>query len=527
MGKLDLNLDTEEFNYRDSHNLRPWWLVVNPVLKTVVQDSLVQPDFSIDILQILHDTVDGLKRTLVAETVSKEFRSAQYEGVFLKNLTPFINFVRTALGLGEEDDINESAKSLEVSDQYISQLHARVDNARDIVVRLTEILENPQIKQHIHPFIIEVNRLLNEGKVQEVYRMVCDFCEDENLTASDENVREVFSLLMYLPSKVRYAVQYLLVFNYMIGYAKQLKAQYGGDSEAQASIDDFIEYCRFSQKYNYHWGKLTDDKLWDEPTVLKQLIGMDSRTINLAERNRARPSALEAFEKCADRFEILQHTIKPDYHPDIAATDPGHMLGFCGLQYTEKLLRTSPEKYPKDGRIAVILEDCPEQAEHWKKCIEKASSFSLPDGGLISSAADFGHWMKANADCYILDIENGTDRDAGIRIAEELIKIFIAEINSILTESGCTLDHYIESEKHWADRYFRPTPEFEKFNSLIEKIKKRIIVFSSSEILVQEARRRLLSLIGQYMPLFTKESYSPFYVTIKTKQGFRFDDLRA
>ena len=112
-----------------------------------------------------------------------------------------------------------------------------------------------------------------------------------------------------------------------------------------------------------------------------------------------------------------------------ALSDVGHCFeGFrplnLSLSYPKERLPHHEQRIEKDGTIAVIFEDDPEQMELWKGMVGDHSKYVTSSAYCHDNIAGvMAQATNKDVELFVLDIQNGDDDTAGIRIGDELIRI--------------------------------------------------------------------------------------------------------
>ena len=161
--------------------------------------------------------------------------------------------------------------------------------------------------------------------------------------------------------------------------------------------------------------------------------------------------------------------------------------------------------------------------------IDKGSRYTLAEGAALSAPPQGDEVLDTSLDCYLFDIQNGEDKDAGIRLAEQMTREFIKEIQGILSRHDCTIEA-IKTRPQ--GRHAQPSPNVQAAVSDLWKLReRRLVVFSSSPESVALAKERLIKVMGDYSCFFSMfatglETLSiPLRIKIMAKEDFSAGDL--
>lgn len=243
--------------------------------------------------------------------------------------------------------------------------------------------------------------------------------------------------LTCLPYKVRFAVQDFILLSTDRAELKTIVSDNHHESALTTLIDRYLELSTFS---NNHWDIL-----------LKQFGASESLVLRLSEIKEERTyveamlkhltSGTEGHDLLCRFFglkEYLRGKLKANaqrQYGDLAfwqETDVGHGFAFY---YTGALLNMLREDNfsgvgkAKSGQCSVILEDDPRQMLRWEKLISDCSEYNLLPGQAsrcICTSEVIAHLNNPNVKHFVLDIEIGEQKSAGIEVMVILLEQFFS-----------------------------------------------------------------------------------------------------
>ncbi len=183
---------------------------------------------------------------------------------------------------------------------------------------------------------------------------------------------------------------------------------------------------------NEHWGALTKDYGASEDlTAALGQVALDRIKIVNRIRDEVSHSTLARVYKDFAAFcnfyneKIAQLDTRSGCEA-MQSTDRGHC--FAETDYTLLYIAQEHDFYSminrqKNSLFAVVLEDNPAQLEIWSNAIENLSPFSLQSPAACCRSPEElkQHIGNAAIGYYLLDVENGQNRVAGIEAAESVI----------------------------------------------------------------------------------------------------------
>lgn len=237
-------------------------------------------------------------------------------------------------------------------------------------------------------------------------------------------------LLMFLPYRLRRAVQKTLIHNNTIDYLRHHveKRDHASFIEARKCFEDLL---RLDARSSDHWRQLMMEDEYQAPEDFVLEIGSAARSLStrikefhtLAAAADVIKAALESQDK---RRSCVQERLNKIGPTRFHAVDVGHCFqpSFNFLKYAEPSSKTKLQP-KKDGRQAAIFEDDPEQARIYHSWLNESSTFISPDDpGFTSDKADQILSLVDSAPkigLFLIDIAQPDNQWAGLDLVLKLL----------------------------------------------------------------------------------------------------------
>jgi hypothetical protein len=323
--------------------------------------------------------------------------------------------------------------SITIGEPYYAALDQHLEESMGSFDILQKIRSDPQMRDHILPFIREVAEHLKDAEQRGIDDV---FWHVRNEVATNEHLAiapERFSLLyilVYLPWELRYAVQQSLM-NRSIGVHLTNHAQDEESAEGHEFHRLVGQYYRLKIQLHHHWEKL-----------IEQFGASDAVFTALSEDRIALMKTLTDIEAFTGTHNLLAHF---EAHNDFLCTlfsgieemddksdcstwqqtDIGHGFDFHTWEIDSiQRRKEKAELLTKDSGFACIFEDDPAQMEHYRQMVE-CSRYSInPDAQAYSSKAEdiLAQAENTAVQLFLIDIEQEHDPEAGIRLGEAVLR---------------------------------------------------------------------------------------------------------
>ncbi len=365
-----------------------------------------------------------LGRTALEEALRRELTDFDFSPTQRTRLAPLC----LALGVQTEADIPRAVADTHIPDLYLAEVAAALPKCEGPFEALRHMWEKPAVRDLVKGVFDEMRR--DKPNLDVVHRLVTDARysgEDLALSAQAQ------AGLMCLPYFARIAVQDLLVgCSRRAGLTQSLDFADRESPETKALATLVATYS----VANSHWDSLVRRHTPSEDTVAA--IARDAidkiyalREAYLLKSDKGRELITRFLDCCqSSREELSQHLQALPEFTFWRQIDIGH---FSSVEYADTLNRISKGighrviSAVKCGEFAAVLEDDPEQLARYIAAVNDCSNFSLLPHG-ASACATPGELLKLIHDhrvtYFILDIENGEHRHAGITTAITLLDEF-------------------------------------------------------------------------------------------------------
>ncbi len=317
-----------------------------------------------------------------------------------------------------------------------------------------------------------------DGWAEAIYARV----EDATLHHFDEyavpvNQADALYLLCYLPDSARKMTRRLLTLSTLYGIIEQ--SLVGGaippSEDETASLAALKQYFQTEILTGQKW---TDMSLRDDSMAriaalsveqLHDLATLQTNTRKNNQQNRVGEAWETGYDHLRDLLRAVSHE---DNYYHWAQTDTGHGFdGFTDHHLREVLGRdifdTEYHEFTTtpDGTRVVILEDDPDQMRLFQAVVKRylpqtvvpEQQFVSPDG--IEATID-----DPRNTLFLLDIQNGEDDTAGIRVAEQILRrryetaqaAIIADDISDLPQTNIIIWSNSQESLRLASAFFKP-----------------------------------------------------------------------
>jgi|GEM_PF-4299749 len=273
----------------------------------------------------------------------------------------------------------------------------------------------------------------------EAYRLVRDAAEHFEDFALAPDDYEAAALVCFMSTDTRPLTRHIMTSS-LLWSEIQREAIHCTSSAEQAALRAVKEHlaCKavtdaFS-KHDEYIGELSDaDRLELAAFSIKELdiLGDLQQLARTGEINDVIAAVLGAEHKLYNLFSGLEH---PQLYWKVI--DFGH--GFNAFMQHEFLFATEGEgqgygmefgQPEKDGTTAVILEDDPRQMEMWEQMVENHTPHTTNNSSRFTEPAGISELaLDPQTNLFLLDIENGEDRNAGIRVGTQIVQSILDNI---------------------------------------------------------------------------------------------------
>lgn len=362
------------------------------------------------------DSICSTRQDIFSSLVGDEKRST------FSDISALLEQIRSELDVDNES-IDET--DLDIDDDFFTSIISRIEAKSDALKRLVLLKDHPRFRDHLLPFFRDIEALISSGDIDGVYdRVMSEIGSSEILIGVDEE--QIAPLLLILPVSLRFAVQDMILANSVAARLDELKSSYT-DPDDLAAIELFKEVCFAYARSSYH--------VKDLRSYLKAEYSSGTEE-TICEAHREFMSAMDAIFNsssvlCTD-FNLLSQVIDPmevaartEYRVSDAwfLIDPGHGFKMGAMISNYFSLGSGRRTTVKEGHL-VILEDDPEQQDYWSKYMTGYSKYDVL--GAYDNPGDIEIPSDGNfQDCYMLDIQNHGDDEAGIKVAIALLNAYV------------------------------------------------------------------------------------------------------
>lgn len=371
---------------------------------------------------LLRQRCRELGQTALEAALRKEFADFDFLPTQRVSLAPLC----LALGVQTEADIPSAVANAHIPGHYLAEVAAALPKCEGPFAALRHMCEKPAVRDLVQGVFHQMRR--EKPNLDVVHRLVTDArYSGEDLALSSQGQAG----LMCFPYLTRIAVQDLLVGSSRRARLTQSLDVAEREFPETKALDTVVATYFVA---NSHWDSLVRHHTPSEDTIAA--IARDAVDKIYALRE-AYTLQSEWGQKLITRFLDCCRLAREELSQKIEALpefsfwrqiDIGH---FSSVEYADTLNRIakgdghrviSPVKC---GEFAAVLEDDPEQLARYVATVNDCSKFSLlPDGA--SACATPGELLKLIHDhrvtYFVLDIENGEHRHAGITTAITLLE---------------------------------------------------------------------------------------------------------
>lgn len=284
-----------------------------------------------------------------------------------------------------------------------------------------------------------------EGWLDKAYQLAEQAMHNPDCTLPLTRAESLY-LICFMPHRARGLTRRVLVNNFV---AASVEHKLGPDRSVDESLalEALKQFLKLEALEGQHWNDMA--KYYEVSGELKQkltLIGFERfdalRMLqDLTDQGKASRVA-EAWHKTQKRLDGIISAFSDLDIREWELIDTGHCFqGFYdwelgeafGTSFHRRREFVSP---PKTGGYAVILEDDQAQRELYQRIVEGHTEH-ITDEGHVTADPSVAESFADDPDVgfYLIDIENGDDKFAGIRIAETIIRNRLEQIMSGEPES--------------------------------------------------------------------------------------------
>lgn len=395
-------------------------------LRNVIASNMVQPAVEVDELtREFHRSIDDTAPGVFASRFAHE-EKWRHDGA------P----VHALLGQLAVEKSDISVAELVPGEAFMESLHNEVDDYRGAIETLKQL--HDAWPSEVFGYLSELDAVAEDQSTEmgdRAFEIVRRMSENPEHLTLDPNHPEGLLLIPHLPWNVRRLTRRLLVGSHITARIDQVL---GGSKtpEEEGMLSALQRYYTLDNLHGQHW---------EEGLVLSE----DSQ-VQVAYYSAEQMATLLRLQKAADdesgqRFKQvwwqeaknLKAIVEAvDNESDVSQwqlTDIGHafegfttfdlMRAFRQGMYSSEARRHADFQPEKSGLRAVILEDDAAQRMIWKETVENSTSFTTEDALTFASPEGIEKVIDdPTVGLFLLDIQNGEDMTAGIRIGEEVLR---------------------------------------------------------------------------------------------------------
>lgn len=316
-----------------------------------------------------------------------------------------------------EDLLNQVA-NLDLNFDLLAQLHD--DFADTSILRLV---------QNVNSLVIDTQ----PNATDQVYAWVKEalYSPDYTLPVGKE---EALYLLCFLPFQTRRMVKGALIANQIVGLMNDELEDELTDTEVEM-LSAFKLALATDSLIGQDWYQLAERSGVSEQTAKEMAILSADRITALANiqkvyRNGGGERVVEAYLNAKETLNaVINNTARESDVSILANTDIGHAFeGFrdheiSGYIGDGDLVKRELVEIHKNGLSAVIFEDDPEQSARWSSLVNDHTVYTSSDAEVFATMHDIDERIdNLSVGMFLIDIQNGSDETAGIRLAEEILR---------------------------------------------------------------------------------------------------------
>ncbi len=351
--------------------------------------------------------------------------------------TPLLDHLEKTVGA--EKKVEEMRVG--VSEDFYKKFATVFRSEKDTLEFLEETMQHPRMREHIMPLLRKVDTFNKDGWYftenggQQLYDIVKPLVHDERYVFPHEET-ELLYFLTYLPDAVRHPVQNLLMHHSYLDFAKREDSSAEKTGAGAAMRQGLITLLQEGIFYNGHWQRISNyggssEKMNEElAQATVKFEQAKKRMMDIATAYPESKAVLKSFLEYAEQtYENIALIHKKRGSSSLQQSDIGHFFKTSIFRDVHGVLDPESNAYryrQKNGSKAVILEDDQRQMSDWKNLVQEHSPYSLPEDDSGAFTVPSGKILEMADDpetrLFLLDIQNGKDDMAGIRVAEALLR---------------------------------------------------------------------------------------------------------
>ncbi len=423
---LDMNLSTaigKEFNDGLTQSLA---------------GCVIQPEFDTDqTIMRLHEAIDDVAPSVFSRRYHFE-QNYKYEG------RP-VHVLLGDLALSED-----AVVELVPEQQFLDDIHLQVDDSREGIEALKYLHDLWPAKTFEYLSAIEAAVGSDDPATgDQLLEIVTRMAEDSEALTLDPEHSEGLLLIAHLPWETRQLTRRLLVGNHLIA---KLDLALGRDKtpEEDKLLSALHTHFIADNLHGQHWEFKKFELSEASQVEIARFSAENISTLGMIQQEAGKDSGQRFIATWDSVTEDLSQLVESaDLSSPVVhwqSIDIGHAFkGFRGVDlykafrlghYSKNsLMSMSAEFCPeKSGLKAVILEDDPAQLKQWRETIQSHTSFTSEDELAFTSPRGIDAVIDdPEIGLFLLDIQNGSDLTAGVRIGEQILRQRL-ELNKTSTE---------------------------------------------------------------------------------------------
>ena len=439
-------------------------------LRNSLAALVLHPDFDPQAVPAAFvDAIDEHTPTIVAQVLKDETNWGSSDT--FKKLTVKIGDLLMQGAIQDPDQVEiDSRFSDDLKQQALAMMHRF-----DLLGKYNQSLSTNQSLSLVHD-VWRLSAEQPEGWLDDCYEMAKAAMFNPNFVPQLDDPEALY-LITFMPHLARRLTRRVLVGNYMIS---KIRSELGNtlNEDSAAMLEAFSDYTAADALSGQHWNDAAKHFGWsDEHSVVIGLLsvqklhalGIMQQLVKDGRGNKF----IDTYKAARDGLRRTIIDVDSTAHRTGLGTWAGEDIGHCFRNFSDwdinrvigegDLIERDFNPAEKTGGKIVILEDDERQMAAWQQVFEEHSVFEVSPSHCFTSPEGIeAHFADPDASLFLLDIQNGQDETAGIRVAGELFRKRL----TILAEA--------------------PDPR------LLKPLK--IVVWSSSHAATQAAHRQLSAL---------------------------------
>ncbi len=396
---------------------------INRGISKTLGAAVVQPQFDpCETLPLLHEAADSTAAHVLADQYAFETQHAHSKKPVAKLIGE--------LALSASD-----VSEMRPDETFMGSLHQQIDEqgaGLEVIKYWHDRWPSTAFAYltAIHDIAAENAPGANDRTYEVVKAMTGDI---QNLTLAPDN-SDALMLLTYLPHRARQLSRGLLMGNHIVARMDHILGDSKTSEEAEMLQLILSSYqTEALSGYQWHEGvtlaEATQIQVAKHSAEHVETLARIQRYVDNGSGRRV----VEAWSTVtADLNDQMDRVSESDAGEQWRQKDRGHCFqNFKTLDLTKAFRLDVYGMYPelgdfqqeKKGQTAVILEDDAEQRRTWVEAVDRYSPFAANEALAFASPSDMeGIVEDPNVGLFLLDIQNGQDETAGIRMAAQVLQ---------------------------------------------------------------------------------------------------------